>query len=1406
MLRSTRSTRRNTHSAFEDATTWILNQQDRPELFVAYINEYIGKGVFTKEKIPKNTFLVEYAGDLITKEEGEIREINYEKEGCFLYFFEDNLQKYCIDATYYQNRIGRYVNDSPKGNCKVRKIHYNDRIHLCLYSTEEIPSGTELRYDYCAPNLWWRQQNKKTKMPYTVADLKDAEFPRKLTDISKYEVLDLNMSINLSHKIDEGMSAVVYKLLQPNRCAAVKCFKQKVMKKNLIIIAEQLCKLKHENIVQFLGYSVHPSAFLFEFCEVYLEGEKVNNLRQLLSIHNSNGNFVFDERLNYIQQATRGLIFLHENSIVHRDFKPSNLLVTNNNKQIQIKITDFDEMVILQQTITSTITLNSLKGMTLAYTAPELCSRAAKKPSKATDTYSLAISSYEIMSDLNSPWQDVLPLLNDGLLLQALKEDERPDISHVSNLYNLPECELVMDLISKAWSPKFEERPSTVEKASNVATTVHIKSEEDNIDFNCVESFKVVGGIMEITLEPDEKTHTNKPVEDFFTDDLQFLMSEDEDPALRSDLKNCIESFQNKDEDQNKDFILKDCAQVTSTPDQNKTNKGEDQNKDFILKDCLQVTSTPDQNKTKFCRKRKNKWRLKNFVLKNSKRKINNLSQVSLLNDSGFMIDTDVHVVDTDQSALSVSRTSLTSSIEHKSARTIVKKRRRKKPYRYCIFCKKKMSYLRRHIRSKHKHHPEVKVVLKLKKKEQFAAYEDFRRRGIFEYNMKEALNEKPEFERERRGRDQNDLVYCNNCKKFISRRFWYQHMKNCQANSCKKTVPVPINLLSLPENLRITDDFRDNILSKFQRDNIGDICRTDNTIIKVGTVFYHKDKRKCEKSFEVRKSVRTDMRRIAHMYNLFLKQNDIERPNGDASDMFNRRNFEHLKNVIDVYTTSEDNELKAGLKQNIYYLLKRVAKVLKGHYLVSSDDSAAEEIDRFISVLEMYEDFVFADATYQLNKNKNIKLRKPSELPLEEDMQLLKNHVMQRMKELLQDPFTIFDVSSYVELRDCACCRLTLLNARRGGEPARMLLDDFQQAINDAWIDRQRIDYLDPLDQLLVDTIKISYMTGKGNNHIVPVLIPPDTIDALKKLADPDIRSDVGILPDNNYLFASTRKSEGHTSGWHAVHNIIEKIDLKKPDNIKATSNRHRVSTLYAALHIPKSDRDWFYKHMGHSRAINEGTYQAPPALMEITKVGKQLLQIDAGNGASQRKFEGQSRVSTETSCDEASQRLFKGNEKKPSSEKTCVKQSGKNVLSRKSEKSYSMRSRSKVCKRKRYDHEDDDDYDDDDDDDYHPQNSVDLSCDKENELLPVRTNANMERSYLAWPESVHVKFLKMFEKYIRRESQNPMPSREEMNFFLEENSLDIPWQKVRTKINNERAKRDRIKKSNLEKILKTS
>ena len=251
----------------------------------------------------------------------------------------------------------------------------------------------------------------------------------------------------------------------------------------------------------------------------------------------------------------------------------------------------------------------------------------------------------------------------------------------------------------------------------------------------------------------------------------------------------------------------------------------------------------------------------------------------------------------------------------------------------------------------------------------------------------------------------------------------------------------------------------------------------------------------------------------------------------------------------------------------------------------------------------------MFGDATYDLNQRRNTKSKKPAQLPLEDDIELIRHHILGVLARYEHDKFHLFDVHSFVELRDCACTRLTLFNGRRGGEPARLLLTEWEDAESDVWLDKQ---HMQEFQEELKEQIKITYQSGKGVNHLVPVLIPKDTVYALKMLADPRIRLDAGVKESNAYLFPSCQQSEKHCSGWHSLTNVCDKLPVKDKSRLTGTSNRHRLSTLIAALNLTDFERDLAYKHFGHSKEMNETVYQAPAAHMQIMSTGKHLLDID--------------------------------------------------------------------------------------------------------------------------------------------------------------------------------------------------
>ena len=160
-----------------------------------------------------------------------------------------------------------------------------------------------------------------------------------------------NIPINLTETIDEGSYATVYK------AAAVKVLKKQFSKRKILEVSIKFQKLNHPNVVRFRGYSVRPNAVFFEFCEVCIEDEEnVHNIAQLIDVFNQNNHFVLKERIDILLQSAGGLRYLYDNNVIHKDFKPANLLVSGSLSNITVKVADFDDIVDIKNTISATMT------------------------------------------------------------------------------------------------------------------------------------------------------------------------------------------------------------------------------------------------------------------------------------------------------------------------------------------------------------------------------------------------------------------------------------------------------------------------------------------------------------------------------------------------------------------------------------------------------------------------------------------------------------------------------------------------------------------------------------------------------------------------------------------------------------------------------------------------------------------------------------------------------------------------------------------------------------------------------------------------------------------------------------------------------------------------------------------
>lgn len=454
------------------------------------------------------------------------------------------------------------------------------------------------------------------------------------------------------------------------------------------------------------------------------------------------------------------------------------------------------------------------------------------------------------------------------------------------------------------------------------------------------------------------------------------------------------------------------------------------------------------------------------------------------------------------------------------------------------------------HLTKCHAGESEVTAAIALCGDERDEAFGQLRKRGIIQYNRKVLANGGTEADCIReRNRDTNvkGIKICPICEGFYSKGYLPVHKKKCAIVPLDRYLKsLPLSTLSSVSQSDVCPVFKEKCLNAFHEGQTKDTCNTDWMIRTVGL---HQYNRKHDK-----KASMTDMRRLAH---LLRHCNVVAARQGltlTGEKLFDRTYYHILMEGVQCYT-NPDGKHKPNLLVALSYLVKNAAEIIRAEYLIKKKDSEANEITLFLQVLRSKWQVLTKESVDAQHLRSQEILRRPLELPLEEDLITLRNHISRQISSLLKDKKRQWTSPEFTHLRDLLSTRLTLFNARRGNEASRLLLSEFEDAINDTWIDPRLTKDLDEADKLLHGQFKLAYMPGK-NRRLVSVLIPEDTVEGLRMLVK--LRSHVDVRPNNPYLFAATRTSETYTPGNQSMQRACR--DAGIVDSERVTGGKHRV------------------------------------------------------------------------------------------------------------------------------------------------------------------------------------------------------------------------------------------------------
>jgi Serine/threonine protein kinase len=272
--------------------------------------------------------------------------------------------------------------------------------------------------------------------------------------LNRYKVLE---------KIGEGGMGVVYKakctLL--NRYVAIKILKTEFMDNNDFITrfkreANSIGSLSHPNIVNVYDFGSENN-INFIVME-YIIGKTLKQLiKENVRLNTLNA-------LDIALQITKALEYAHKNNIIHRDIKPDNILITEDNL---VKLTDFG---IAKVTDSATITNSSKILGSAHYFSPEQAK--GNFVDYRTDIYALGAVMYEMFTGQ-------VPFNGENSISIAMMHIQKPVVP--PNKIFTPIPENINTVILKALEKEPINRFQTAIELAHILTEI---KENPNLELN----------------------------------------------------------------------------------------------------------------------------------------------------------------------------------------------------------------------------------------------------------------------------------------------------------------------------------------------------------------------------------------------------------------------------------------------------------------------------------------------------------------------------------------------------------------------------------------------------------------------------------------------------------------------------------------------------------------------------------------------------------------------------------------------------------------------------------------------------------------------------------------------------------------------------------------------------------
>ncbi|KAJ0097409.1 hypothetical protein Patl1_29192 [Pistacia atlantica] len=258
------------------------------------------------------------------------------------------------------------------------------------------------------------------------------EIPTDGTDV--WEIVPRQLAVEM--KVSSGAYGDLYKGTYCSQEVAIKVLKREHVDTDMLKEFSQevyiMRKIRHKNVVQFIGACTRPPNLCI-VTEFMARGSIYDFL------HTQKGVFDLPSLLKVAIDVSKGMNYLHQNNIIHRDLKTANLLMDENEV---VKVADFGVARVQAQSGVMTAETGTYRWM-----APEVIGH--KPYDHKADVFSFGIVLWELIS-AEIPYSGFSPLQAAVAVVQKGLRPSIPKQSHPK----------LTELIQRCWHSDPIQRPN----------------------------------------------------------------------------------------------------------------------------------------------------------------------------------------------------------------------------------------------------------------------------------------------------------------------------------------------------------------------------------------------------------------------------------------------------------------------------------------------------------------------------------------------------------------------------------------------------------------------------------------------------------------------------------------------------------------------------------------------------------------------------------------------------------------------------------------------------------------------------------------------------------------------------------------------------------------------------------